>query len=179
VARVTAGSITRLENEAEAHACARLMASSEPWITLGRSYEECLTIVRDPTREVYIVQGDDGPSGFLILCLVGAFVGYIQTVCIDARRRGQGLGSKLIDFAEQRILAEYPNVFMCVSSFNRDARRLYERLGYRVIGELTDYIVPGHSEILLRKTVAPLTRFPGSASRGFNPPLGGMAPLPE
>jgi [ribosomal protein S18]-alanine N-acetyltransferase len=48
---------------------------------------------------------------------------------------------------------------MCVSSFNRDARRLYERLGYRVVGELTDYIVEGHSEILLRKTVGPLTTF--------------------
>jgi [ribosomal protein S18]-alanine N-acetyltransferase len=161
---VIADRITRLENEAEARACARLMASSEPWITLGRTYEECLALVLDPTREVYLVQGDDGPSGFLILCLVGAFVGYIQTICIDARRRGQGLGSKLIDFAEQRILAEYPNVFMCVSSFNRDAHRLYERLGYRVVGELTDYIVPGHSEILLRKTVSPLATFRRSAS---------------
>jgi hypothetical protein len=31
--------------------------------------------------------------------------------------------------------------------------------GYEVIGELKDYIVPGHSEILLRKTIAPLTEF--------------------
>jgi ribosomal protein S18 acetylase RimI-like enzyme len=48
---------------------------------------------------------------------------------------------------------------MCVSSFNRDARRLYERLGYQVIGELTDYIVQGHSEILLRKSLGPLAGF--------------------
>jgi predicted GNAT family acetyltransferase len=91
--------------------------------------------------------------------MTGAFVGYIQTVCIHPDRRGQGLGSKLVEFAEQRILAESPNVFMCVSSFNRDARRLYERLGYQVIGELTDYIVQGHSEILLRKSLGPLAGF--------------------
>jgi hypothetical protein len=46
-----------------------------------------------------------------------------------------------------------------VSSFNPDARRLYERLGYSVVGELKDLIVPGHSEILLRKTLGPLTEF--------------------
>lgn len=40
-----------------------------------------------------------------------------------------------------------------------DATRLYERLGYKVVGELTDYIVRGHSEVLLRKTVGPLTGF--------------------
>jgi ribosomal protein S18 acetylase RimI-like enzyme len=48
---------------------------------------------------------------------------------------------------------------MCVSSFNVDAKRLYERLGYKVVGELTDYIVRGHSELLLRKTVGPMTAF--------------------
>jgi hypothetical protein len=66
------------------------MATSEPWLTLGRSYEASLAIVEDPTRS---------------------------------------------------------------------ARRLYEQRGYQVVGELTDYIVEGHSEILLRKTHGPLTSF--------------------
>jgi ribosomal-protein-alanine N-acetyltransferase len=149
--------ITRLTTDAEAEACARLMAESEPWLTLGRSYQASLGIVRDPNREVYIARDEDGVAGFLILCMTGAFVGYIQTIAILPDRRGQGLGSRLIDFAERRILAESPNVFMCVSSFNHDARRLYERLGYHVVGELTDYIVQGHSEILLRKTTGPLS----------------------
>jgi ribosomal protein S18 acetylase RimI-like enzyme len=105
---------------------------------------------------VYIARDEAGVAGFLILCMTGAFIGYIQTIAIQPNRRGQGLGSRLIDFAERRILAESPNVFMCVSSFNHAARRLYERLGYRVVGELTDYIVQGYSEILLRKTTGPL-----------------------
>jgi ribosomal protein S18 acetylase RimI-like enzyme len=92
--------------------------------------------------------------------LAGAFVGYIQTICIDPNCRGQGLGTRLLAFAEERILSQFPNVFMCVSSFNHDARRLYQRLGYRVVGELSDYIVAGHSEILLRKTLGPLARLP-------------------
>jgi len=148
--------ITPLADQRDAEACATLMSQSEPWLTLGRSYGTSLRIIQDPTREVYVARDDSGLAGFLVLCMVGAFVGYIQTVAVWPDRRGQGVGSRLVDFAERRILAEFPNVFMCVSSFNLGARRLYDRLGYQVIGELTNYIVKGHSEILLRKTTGPL-----------------------
>jgi [ribosomal protein S18]-alanine N-acetyltransferase len=158
-------SIARLNGAAEAQACARMMAESEPWLTLGRSYADSLRIVQDPTREVYVARDDEGMAGFLIVCMTGALVGYIQTICIHPAQRGRGLGTRLVEFAERRILEESPNVFMCVSSFNRDARRLYERLGYRVVGELPDYIVPGYSEILLRKTVGPLAAFPVKAGQ--------------
>src|SRR5215210_707842 len=96
-------SITPLSDEEDALACARLMCGSEPWITLGRSYETSLAIVRDPTREVYVARDESGLAGFLILCMTGAFVGYVQTICIDPRSRGRGLGSALLRFAEQRI----------------------------------------------------------------------------
>ena len=155
--------IVPLRDDRDAQECARLMSTSEPWITLGRSFEASLAILRDPGREVYLARDADGIAGFLILCMTGAFVGYIQTVCVDPRCRGRGLGSKLVEFAEERILRVSPNIFMCVSSFNEGARRLYERLGYTGVGELTDYIVQGQSEILLRKTRGPLADF--SASR--------------
>jgi ribosomal-protein-alanine N-acetyltransferase len=152
-------SITSLSDEEDSRACARLMCSSEPWITLGRSYETSLAVVADPTREVYLARDRSGLAGFLILCMTGAFVGYIQTICVDPRCRGRGLGSTLLQFAEQRIRRTSPNIFMCVSSFNERAQRLYQRHGYAVVGELTDYIVKGHSEILLRKTFGPITSF--------------------
>src|SRR5215210_2996378 len=154
-------SITPLSAEEDAQVCARLMCNSEPWITLGRNFDASLAIVRDPTREVYLARDESGIAGFLILCMTGAFVGYIQTICIDPRCRGLGLGSRLLEFAEERIRRVSPNIFMCVSSFNVGARRLYQRHGYEVIGELTDYLVKGHSEILLRKTFGPLTSFVG------------------
>src|SRR5918999_148843 len=154
-------SITPLSDDEDARVCAQLMCSSEPWITLGRSFETSLAILRDPTREVYVARDETGIAGFLILCMTGAFVGYIQTICIDPRCRGRGLGSTLLHFAEQRIRRVSPNIFMCVSSFNEGARRLYQRHGYEVVGELTDYIVKGHSEILLRKSIGPLSSFVG------------------
>ena len=147
-----------LANDTEAMACARIMSTSEPWRTLRRGYDASLALLRDPSREVYVaLAGDsDAVAGFLILTMRGAFVGYVQTVAVSPEWRGRGLGTALVAFAEQRIFPETPNVFLCVSSFNPRARALYERLGYEVIGELRDYIVRGHSEWLLRKTIGPL-----------------------
>jgi ribosomal protein S18 acetylase RimI-like enzyme len=151
--------IRRLEGGADAEICARMMANSEPWITLRRNYEASLKILTDPSREVYLAMLGNDIVGFTILNMHGAFVGYIQSVCVAPQWRGKGFGSKLMDYVEKRILSETPNVFICVSSFNGRVQKLYERRGYEVVGELKNWIVPGHSEILLRKTVAPLTEF--------------------
>ncbi|HME90120.1 MAG TPA: N-acetyltransferase [Myxococcaceae bacterium] len=152
--------IVRLDPAAHANACAEMMSSSEPWLTLGRTREKALELLTRRDRESYVALRDGRLAGFLVLCMQGAFVGYIQTVCVAADSRGQGIGSRLIEFAEKRILSETPNVFMCVSSFNTEAKRLYLRMGYQVVGELRDYIIAGHSEILLRKTIGPLGRAP-------------------
>jgi ribosomal protein S18 acetylase RimI-like enzyme len=151
--------IRSLASEAEAEACARLMCTSEPWLTLGRTYEASLAILRDPTREVYVAEDERGLAGFLVLCLGGALVGYVQTVCLAPDRRGAGLGTTLLAFAERRIAEVSPNVFLCVSSFNVRARALYERLGYEYVGELRDYLVRGHAELLFRKSAGPWSEF--------------------
>ena len=75
---------------------------------------------------------------------------------LDADARGQGLGTRLVEFAEKRIFRDTPNVFLCVSSFNPRARALYERLGYERIGELKNYLIDGASELLMRKTIGPI-----------------------
>jgi len=86
----------------------------------------------------------------------GPLRGYIQIVCVDPSVRSSGLGSRLVAFAEARIFRDSPNVFLCVSSFNPRARALYERLGYETIGEIRDFLLRGHSEVLMRKTIGPL-----------------------
>ena len=141
---------------AEAAACARMMAASEPWITLRRNDEACLRVVLDERRERHVAWAGDEIAGFVVLNLQGAFVGYVQAVCVAPAFRGRGVGTALLRFSEERIFRDHPNVFICVSDFNPGARRLYERLGYRLVGELADYVVAGRSELLLRKTRGPL-----------------------
>lgn len=53
------------------------------------------------------------------------------------------------------------------------ASRMYERLGYQLVGELTDYIVRGHSEFLLRKTLGPLIGFSAKSPGRKDQPVSG------
>ncbi len=152
-------SIQRLKSVEQTDTCAKMMAESEPWITLGRGYDESLTILTDLSREVYLALDDDEIAGCVVLEMRGAFAGYVKSICVSPPYRGRGVGARLMSFVEERVFRERPNVFLCVSEFNRGARSFYERLGYEEVGELKDYLVKGHSEILLRKTVGPLAEF--------------------
>lgn len=131
---------------------ARLMASQEPWITLQRSYAASLELLQQELSEVYMCLVDEERAGFILLKRKGSFTGYIQTIVIDEPFRGKGIGTRLIRFAEEKIGEISPNVFICVSSFNQRAHRLYLSLGYEEVGVLKDYIRKGYDEILLRKS---------------------------
>jgi ribosomal protein S18 acetylase RimI-like enzyme len=106
--------IRPLGSAEEARVCARMMSSSEPWITLKRGYVELLAIFEDRSREVHVALERGQLLGFLVLNMSGAFAGYIQTVCVSAESRGRGIGTRLMDFAEDRIFRDSPNVFLCV-----------------------------------------------------------------
>ena len=151
----------------EAAWCARLMAANEPWVTVGRTVDEGMRILQNPAKEVVVARIGQELVGFLILDMNGPFLGYIQTVCVAPEMRGRGIGSELIAWAERHIFRESPNVFMCVSSFNVDAQRLYTRLGYTVVGTLRSYIVAEYDEILLRKTLGPWREFSVSEEAGI------------
>jgi ribosomal protein S18 acetylase RimI-like enzyme len=148
--------IRPLASEPEREQCAQMMSVSDPWMRLGRTYDACLEALHKGPAEIYVAIDDGDARGFIVIMMCGALVGYIRIVCIDPGHRGHGLGTQLVQFAEDRIFPESPNVWLFVTSFNTRARALYERLGYELIGEVRDYIVRGCSEFLMRKTKGPL-----------------------
>jgi [ribosomal protein S18]-alanine N-acetyltransferase len=162
--------IRAMASVATAEKCARLMAGLEPWITLRRPLRECRRLFSDESFERYAATVDGRLAGFLVVGMQGAFAGYIKAVCVAPEFRGRGIGSALIRFAGQRIFTESPNVFLCVSSFNRSAKRWYLGLGFKKAGELKDYLIKGHSEILMRKSLGPISTFKRhcSVKRGRN-----------
>ncbi len=136
-----------------------MLSSNEPWITLGIGYDDSLLTLSDPSREVYVAHGDGSILGFVVIEMNGAFTGYIKSICVSSEQRGKGVGGRLMEYVERRILGEKPNVFLCVSDFNEAAQGFYRHLGYEVVGELRNYLVSGSSEILMRKTIAPINEF--------------------
>jgi Acetyltransferases len=139
--------------------CARTMAETDPWLKLGIDYEKCLVAFKGPCKEIYGVQVNDELAGFMILQICGSFKGYIQTICIKPTYRGHGLGTRILQFCEERILKISPNIFICVSSFNTGALRLYQSFGFKLVGELENFVKEGYSELLLRKTFGPTSGY--------------------
>jgi len=139
---------------AEREWCARLMAASEPWLTLGRGLDVLLPAALDPEYVVLLARRGGAPRGFVRIHPRGvAGSPYVASVAVVESERGRGVGTALLDAAEAR----YPRarfVFLCVSDFNTRARALYERHGYRLVGTLPDYVVDGHAELLMAKRLA-------------------------
>jgi [ribosomal protein S18]-alanine N-acetyltransferase len=135
--------------------CANIMSGTDPWITLEMSYSLCRKAFEGIFREVYIIRSGKDIAGFVIVQVSGTFAGYIQTLCISESFRGKGLGTKLLLFCEDRIHKFSPNIFICVSSFNERAIKLYYKFGFKYIGELDNFVREGFSELLLRKTIGP------------------------
>jgi ribosomal protein S18 acetylase RimI-like enzyme len=135
--------------------CARMMATTDPWITLEMDYEQCLNAFLGDCKEICIAESGNEIAGFVIMQTCGTFSGYIQTVCVAEKYRGIGIGTKLLEFCEKRILSYSPNIFICVSSFNTGALKLYYSFGFKLVGELEDFVKQGFTELLLRKTVGP------------------------
>jgi len=138
--------------------CAHMMSHTDPWITLGMPYEYCLKAFEGDYREIFMAEFENELAGFVIMQTLGTFKGYIQTICITEAWRGMGLGTLLLQFCENRILSYSPNVFICVSSFNEGAIRLYEQLGFKLVGELDNFIKQGFTELLYRKTIGPIVQ---------------------
>lgn len=136
--------------------CAEMMSITDPWITLKMNYEQCLKAFDGISKEVYILNIENEIAGFVILQMNGTFKGYIQTICVNKQFRGKGLGKKLLQFSENRILKISPNIFICVSSFNQGAIKLYYDFGFKLVGTLDDFVKEGFTELLLRKTFGPI-----------------------
>ncbi|HJO95039.1 MAG TPA: GNAT family N-acetyltransferase [Victivallales bacterium] len=148
--------ICKLTNNEEAHECTLMMINSDPWLTLGLKYDALIKMFHDNLNEVYVARDSKNTLGFIVISMQGTFKGYIKCIAVSEKARNRGVGSMLIEYAERRIFKETPNIFICVSSFNKNAAKLYERKGYKLIGEIENFFIKGYSELFLRKTKGPL-----------------------
>jgi len=137
--------------------CARLMATSDPWITLGQDLATCRAKLNRPGAELFVTReaGKKRPLGFILLVPYG-FAGspYVNSIGVSSEEQGRGVGASLLRFAERRF-ADRGWLFLLVSSFNLRAQTFYRREGYEFVGELKDYIIAGHSELIFFKKLVP------------------------
>jgi ribosomal-protein-alanine N-acetyltransferase len=136
---------------------ARLMAGSEPWLTLRRTYEACLASCLDPLDELHVAERRQDRCGFVLVRPRGiAGAPYIVSIAVVEAARSQGVGHSLIAFVAQRYASRARHLFLCVSSFNGRAKAMYEREGFVQVGQLPDFIIDGASEWLMCRRLTPL-----------------------
>lgn len=144
-------SIRRSHSLEETRRCAQMMADSDPWATLGIDFETALRLADNPDLERYAALEKDKLVGFIWLNMSHFFKAYVEDLCVADSRQNLGIGSLLLEHVEKRVFQENDSIYLCVSSFNNRAQKLYMRRGYELVGVLKDFIVRGHSEFVMCK----------------------------
>ncbi|MEZ4532049.1 MAG: GNAT family N-acetyltransferase [Thermomicrobiales bacterium] len=111
--------------------------------------------------DLMLVADGEVPACGFAWCLptgmFGAFP-YLKRFAVDPACAGQGVGSRLLDRLESALLArQQRELFLLVSDFNLDAQRFYQRHGYAEIGRVSELVLPGVAELLLRKQLQGLS----------------------
>jgi ribosomal protein S18 acetylase RimI-like enzyme len=105
-------------------------------------------------EEIFVAVDEEGEClGFVWFVLAGAFHSfpYLHIIAVKEAFRGGGIGKKLLGFFEETVFVDSSKVFLVVADFNPEAKQLYERLGYRQVGEIPGLYKAGVKEYLMMK----------------------------
>lgn len=77
---------------------------------------------------------------------------YLRFISVSVEARGRGLGARLLAAGELRLARRgIPALMLLVSDFNQDAQRFYQRQGYKRIGTIPEFVLPGVDELIYWK----------------------------
>jgi ribosomal-protein-alanine N-acetyltransferase len=143
--------------------CRRLILGTHPWVTLQYDESNIQAIVGSAQRDNLLIARVGLDIVGFALSADGILLGeYLKILVVDGAHRSQGVGRRLMEALEQRAFRSWPNVYLCVSDFNRGAQEFYRRLGYEEVGILKDLLLPGRGEVLMRKTIGVWQGFNGA-----------------
>jgi ribosomal protein S18 acetylase RimI-like enzyme len=134
---------------------AGVMASSDPWVTLGRGFDACLAACTSAVDVLEIAHCGGERCGLVLVRPAGvAGAPYIVSIAVAPAFRSLGVGAALLAHVERAYRGRSNHLFLCVSSFNPRARRFYERHGFEAVGTLKAFLIEQADEILMHKRLA-------------------------
>jgi CubicO group peptidase (beta-lactamase class C family)/GNAT superfamily N-acetyltransferase len=154
--KIKPGFAIRTMVSADAPACAAIACASE----IGRRYgfeagalAAKLEAALRGTGNLFVADSGDAIAGFVWAEPLGAFSSapYLRLIAVAESARGSGVGSALLAEFEARTASVGRDWCLLVSDFNEGAQSFYERHGYRRVGVLPDFAVPGIAEVLMTK----------------------------
>ena len=141
-------------------AVVRMLCDSTPWKQLGYTGSDWRKFfaASPPGRDSFVIESDGIVAGVALLRPNVLLGDYLELLAIAPEVQGHGLGAQLLGYLEELVFARAKNLFVCVSDFNKDARRFYEKHGYQELGPIPDLLITGSAEILMRKTTGPVRK---------------------
>lgn len=135
-----------------------LLSGSEPWTSLGYGPADWERMFDSfpHGREGYVIESEGAVSGLAVLRPRVLLGDYLEILAVAPAERRKGMGTALLQHIEKIVFARAKNLLVCVSEFNGDARRFYQRHGYQAVGPMPDLLISGHAELLMRKTIGPV-----------------------
>lgn len=138
----------------DAEMLASAFAEIDPWRRLQFSAVRLQAFFSETASESarYAITQDGETAGFV--CVEPAWLcgPYLHFLGVLPQFQGHGIGAAVMTwFIGQARAASQRNAWICVSAFNADARRFYERYGFAEAVKLDDLVRTGEAEILLRK----------------------------
>jgi ribosomal protein S18 acetylase RimI-like enzyme len=142
-------------------AAAVMVQPRTPWHRYGLGTSDAVSILHAGLTEgARILVASDGEHvvGWVWFERKGTFyhAGYIRIVVVSDAYPRKGIGTALMNAAEQDIFSFTKNIFLLVSEWNQPARDFYELRGYREIGRLQDYVSVGNTELICWKSAGPI-----------------------
>ena len=123
-------------------------ADDLPW-----SENAFLESFNNSSFECFIIKENEKNVGFLAIMNLGVEYEILRIVT-TSKFRGQGVAIKLLDFLFKKAQEEgVKEIFLEVNQFNYPAMLLYEKTGFKVVGERVDYYSKGQNALIMRKDI--------------------------
>jgi len=137
---------------AQIAACAHMMAASPPWSELHFSRKQCTEVLSSDTLVIHLAEIENHLVGFIATRAAGMEgEPLLEYICVAPEHRCLGIGTILMKYIEDTLYPNADNLYLFVSDINPRAMVLYERIGYKEVGQFPNYNLWGQTEFLYRK----------------------------
>ncbi len=141
---------------------AEINITTFPWTSFKLTHKAAAKFLQDrlDKQMVYVAVKDDQVIGFIAMKRDFLFGNYIRRIVIREDLRSKGIGSQLVKYVEELTFGNnIPNLYLICTTTNTKAIAFYIKNGFKIIGEITNFVDEGLDEYILRKTIGTINEF--------------------
>lgn len=144
--------------ESDAEICGEILALTPLWQRYGVTKELATQQLLDGFKQgdiILVVEQNSEIVGWAWMLPKGTFgrTPYLKRIVIREDVRSKGIGSILIGAIEAEAMKLCHDLYLLVAVDNKSAQVFYSRNGYKEVGHLPDFVKPGVTELLYRKSL--------------------------